>query len=247
MRQRPTGKAVGDNAGLLEDLLEHEVAVATLLGGLHVPLDGHDLVAHGGEIFDGIDLVAPAVHSGHLPVLQEDDLAGVGQKGGNVGSHEEFARAYAHDEGSRHAGCQELAGLLAAHEADSVGALGQAQRLGEGLEQIGLVLAAFLHKIDQHLGVGFGAEGIALGLEIGLELEIVLDDAVVDDGESAVVALVRVGVAHGGLAVGGPARVPHACGGGGRATPAQLVLKGGKLALGADYLEVAALHGSDAG
>ncbi len=33
------GQAVVDDAGLLENLLEHEMAIAVLSGGLHIPLD----------------------------------------------------------------------------------------------------------------------------------------------------------------------------------------------------------------
>ena len=60
-------------------------------------------------------------------------------------------------------------------------------------------------------------EDDALGLELPLEGGVVLDDAVVDDGDGAVAAEVRVGVAVGGGAVRGPARVADADGSPGRA------------------------------
>ncbi len=61
-----------------------------------------------------------------------------------------------------------------------------------------------------HLGVGVGDELEAVGQQFRLELRIVLDDAVVDDGQSARIGEVRVGVLVGGAAVGGPAGVADA-------------------------------------
>ena len=47
-----TREAVGDNAGLLKNLLEHKVAVAALLRGLHVPLNGLRLGLHRTQILE---------------------------------------------------------------------------------------------------------------------------------------------------------------------------------------------------
>ena len=72
-----------------------------------------------------------------------------------------------------------------------------------------VVLAA--DELGGDLGVGLGAELDALGEQLLLERVEVLDDAVVDEGEPAVVAAaVRVRVAVGGAAVRRPAGVPDA-------------------------------------
>ena len=55
---------------------------------------------------------------------------------------------------------------------------------------------------------------MAPGDEFGLEGEVVLDDAVVDDDEGAGAVAVGVGVLFGGAAVGGPAGVADAEGAG---------------------------------
>jgi len=60
------------------------------------------------------------------------------------------------------------------------------------------------------LGVGLAHEGVALREELVLQLGEVLDDAVVDDGELAVVGEVRVRVDVGRSAVRGPAGVTDA-------------------------------------
>ena len=63
-------------------------------------------------------------------------------------------------------------------------------------------------------GVGFGDEVVALGGELLLEGEVILDDAVVDDDEGAGAVAVGVRVFFGGAAVGGPAGVADAEGAG---------------------------------
>src|SRR5699024_8483408 len=60
------------------------------------------------------------------------------------------------------------------------------------------------------LGVGLGEEFDALGDEVLLQVGEVLDDADVDERELAVIGQVRVGVAVGGSAVGGPPGVADA-------------------------------------
>ena len=51
-----------------------------------------------------------------------------------------------------------------------------------------------VHPMRDHLGIGLGAELIAGALELATQFEVVLDDAVVDDGE-AVAGEMRMGVA----------------------------------------------------
>ena len=65
-------------------------------------------------------------------------------------------------------------------------------------------------EVGDDFGVGFGDEFVALGGELGLEGEVVFDDAVVDDDEGAGAVAVGVGVLLGGAAVGGPAGVADA-------------------------------------
>src|SRR5262249_1472673 len=86
----------------------------------------------------------------------------------------------------------------------------------------------------------------AVVAELPLEGGVVLDDAVVDDGDAAVGGQVRVGVAVGGGAVGGPAGVADAdAAGGGRLAEvaAEGLDAGGLLA----KVPVAAGDGGEAG
>ena len=64
--------------------------------------------------------------------------------------------------------------------------------------------------MDDHLGVRLAQKDAAAGRELLAQGRVVFDDAVVDDGELAVVADVGVGVQVSGRAVGGPAGVAYA-------------------------------------
>ena len=71
--------------------------------------------------------------------------------------------------------------------------------------------AAFELLFDQmgnEFGIGFGTELVVALEQVGAQVEVILDDAVVDDGDGA--GLVRVGVALGGTAVRGPSRMADA-------------------------------------
>ena len=101
------------------------------------------------------------------------------------------------------------------------------------------VEAAFHVGIDQvgdHLGIGVGDELAPLRLQLGPELAVVLDDAVVDHGDAA--GGVRVGVGFAGLAMRGPAGVPDAnCAADG--APGDQAFELDELALGAAKLDQA--------
>ena len=74
--------------------------------------------------------------------------------------------------------------------------------------RLGLVVGA-RQQVDDHLGVGLGGEGRAVGDEGGAQGVRVLNDAVVDEGEAPVRAGMRVGVRDRGASVGRPAGVSN--------------------------------------
>ncbi len=57
-------------------------------------------------------------------------------------------------------------------------------------------------------GVGFGAELVVALEQGGAQFDVILDDAVMDDGDRS--GLMRMGVAFGRTAVRGPSRMPDA-------------------------------------
>ena len=73
-----------------------------------------------------------------------------------------------------------------------------------------VVLPLGFDQVCDDFGIGFGDELVALRLQLALELEIVLDDAVVDDDDPAGAVAVGMGVLFGGPAMRGPPRVAEA-------------------------------------
>jgi hypothetical protein len=91
--------------------------------------------------------------------------------------------------------------------------------------------------VRDHLGVGVALEVAPLGFQLGLQHREVLDDAVVHQRHPA--GRLRMGVAFGRNAVGGPARVadPHR---GGQRLLGEQRLQAAQLALGPAPLDMAA-------
>jgi len=69
------------------------------------------------------------------------------------------------------------------HDGDRVGALEPRDRAAYGGEQVALVQR--VHQVRDHLAVGLGDELVAGALQFLANLLVVLDDAVVDDGDLA--------------------------------------------------------------
>ncbi len=112
---------VADGAGLLVDLLEHEVLVSSFFCLDGVPGDalGVEGLGGAGEVGEG-DAVGG--EGGDLSVLEEVHVAGVVEDSGDVGGEEELTVAEAEDGGRTHAGCDELVGLGCGEDADGEGA-----------------------------------------------------------------------------------------------------------------------------
>ena len=105
------------------------------------------------------------------------------------------------------------------------GAMEQAQHLHDGLHQVALV--ELLQQVRDDLGVGVGDEGVAIRLKATAQFGVVVDDAIVDDGEPSLLVEVWVRVADSGCAMGGPAGMGDA----GRAVK-PLLLGAGRLQIG---------------
>ena len=72
------------------------------------------------------------------------------------------------------------------------------------------VLLHLFNQVSDDLGVGLGDKLVALRGELVLQLEIIFDDAVVDDDDAAGAVAMRVGVLFRRAAVRSPARVADA-------------------------------------
>ena len=129
---------------------------------------------------------------------------------GHVRCDEIFAIAQAHHHGRPRARGDDLVRVLARDHAqrEHAGQLphGVAHRVFE------IPVVIFFDQVRDHFGVGFGNEGVALGDELVLEREVILDDAVVHHHDVAVAIAMRMRVLLGGAPVRRPARMPDAVG-----------------------------------
>ena len=101
-------------------------------------------------------------------------------------------------------------GWSSAHDDDGVGAFEQTQRVAHGRFQGTASHRDSARPAARSLRCRCPMQSDAFGFQFVAQLEEVLDDAVVDDDDTAVHAHVRVGVALAGCAVRGPARVADA-------------------------------------
>ena len=207
MAGHPAGDRLAQRLGLLVDLLEHEVVVAALLGGLGRPVDGGDRALPQGALDVG-DRDAPRAQVGDVAILEEDDLVGVGEDRRHVRGEEALAVGQADHQRHVLAGPDQSVALAAVHDDDGVGTLELSQRVAERVGQVALV--GLLDEMGDRLGVGLRGEGVPARLEPVAELPEVLDDPVVDHRDLAGAVLVRVGVQVVRPAVGRPARVGQA-------------------------------------
>jgi hypothetical protein len=207
--QRPVAHSVADRLAdrvrLLIDLLEHERLVTGLLGALVVPVELEYLVVHG---------LVVRTHEGgsrgcdgdDVAVVREHHPACLAEEGRRVGAEEHLAVGDADDERALEPGAHEELGMVVVDHDEGEVALELAIRPLDRLGEIAVVVP--LDQMGDHLGVGLGAEAVALGLEALLELAVVLDDAVQDEREPSVLAArQRVRVLLGDSAVRRPARV----------------------------------------
>ena len=183
-------------------LLEHEVVEAAFPHRAGVPV-GREGRALDGRPVDGLDGDAVAGDLGDLPVLDDQEAAGVVQHRGHVGGEEGLPVAQTHHQGADHPGGHDPARFVAGHRHQRVGSRGQGDGLADRLLEIPVVGGRY--QVGQNLGVGLRAEPHARVLQTVPQLPEVLDDPVVHHHERAGGVGVGVGVAIRGNAMGGPA------------------------------------------
>ena len=86
------------------------------------------------------------------------------------------------------------------------------QRLAHGFFKTNAALGVLFDEMRDDFGVGLGDELVAFALELLLQLEVIFDDAVVDDYDLAAAIAVRMCVFLGRATMGGPAGVADSVG-----------------------------------
>ena len=210
-RRHTTNQCVAHDARLLVDLLEHKVGVAALFGHIQIPVDVGDL---------GLDHVAGLVgildtrgrELGKLTVLEYHHVAGGVDKRDDVRGDIGAGLARADDDRGILAGHGDHTGLVGAHSSQAIGAHHVSAGLAHGGHQVVRLGIGLFDQMREDLGISLALKVMAAALQLLAQLGEVLDDAVVDDGNAAVAAGVRMGVDDRGLAVGSPASVADTAG-----------------------------------
>ena len=130
-----SGQRLLDDVGLLEDLLEHEMLEAALLGGTGIPHHLDRLALDVIAVVVG-QAITVASHDGDLALLQNNLFARVRQNRGRVRGDVRLAFADADDQRARTiAGKDQMVGIVAGDDAESVRAAHLVQRLAYRLDE----------------------------------------------------------------------------------------------------------------
>ena len=105
-------------------------------------------------------------------------------------------------------GADDQVGVSRTEDSQAISPFQTSQRCAHGLDQVAAEMMS--DELGDHLGVGLALEDDAFGFELPLERGVILDDAVMDNGDGAVAADVRVCVDIVCRAVRRPARVTDA-------------------------------------
>jgi hypothetical protein len=191
---------------------------------------------------------AVGTHHRHLAVIEEGERARVLQQRGHVGGDEVLALTVSDDDpaGVGDARGDDGARIGRRHEHHGGGSLDTVDRGARGVGEGGAAPQAVLDEVDDDLRIGLAAEAMPVRHELVLQLAVVLDDAVVDNGRDAVAVEVRMRVRLARAAMCRPPRMADAQRAGRRPLH-QHAVEIAELALGAAELEVPVDGDGDAG
>ena len=185
------------------------MGIAALFGGGDIPVDKMVLLLNR-LLHAVIDLHAVFRHNCDLAVLHVGNVTGVLDYRRNIGGNEIAALTVAYEQRCILACCDEAIRAVGADDAQRICTLDAVQHLEHGVEYIAAPSVIVRYQLSDDLGVGLGAEFIALGDQKIAQLYIVFYNAVVYDGYLAVAAELRVSIYIVRLAVGRPAGVTDA-------------------------------------
>jgi hypothetical protein len=152
-----------------------------------------------------------------VAVGEEEEVAGVVEDGGNIAGHKVFVLAQPDHRRRPLPRRDDLVQILGGDDSQSKNSLELPDRGAHGLFQasrlpgtriLGTLSETFLNEVGDHFGVRLGGELVPFLLQLPLQLQVVFDDTVVNQGDRAVAVAVRVGILFRGGAVRRPARVP---------------------------------------
>ncbi|MNV05474.1 hypothetical protein D3C71_958130 [compost metagenome] len=168
------------------------------------------------------DPVAAQLQVHQVTLFQINDLVSDARQGHGIAGQKVLCAPVSNPQDQRRTGActHHAVRFVLVHHGDGVGAMQLGHGGLHGVEQVAAVVA--VHQVGDDFGVGLAHKHIAACLQRLAQFFVVFNDAVVHQGYAAcalglrvcasAVAEVRVGVVHGGRAMGGPAGVGNAGG-----------------------------------
>ncbi len=205
-------------ARLLENFLEHVVRKLSALDLFRREFDLANLRADRRRL-DGGHLEIIAGERDDLEVIEVYDTARVGDNRADVAGEKVFVAAHAEEQGTAPARADNLVGMVRMNDGDAVGADDVLERAAYGFRERGPVVAGMLgvdllvmvaDEMGENFRVRLRHKLVSLGQQAFLQKLVVLDDAVVDEGDLAGLVEVRVGIGIGRRAVRRPAGMADA-------------------------------------
>ena len=218
---------VCEGAGLLEYLLEHEVPVWPLFGRIGAPLRLVHLPIHGLTVRTE-DIYFAAGNLGYIALLQVNEALRDRQQSRHTARNKVLADAETYHQRTCNAADHYAVRILRINHQQRKGAGKTGNRFLHGFDKVATLLQMIVNEVRRHFGIGLGNELVALRFELGLDLEVVLYDPVVNN-RNAIAGHVRMRVGLGNTAVRGPTRMGYAQQASQRIRP-NLVLELGHLA-----------------
>ena len=175
------------------------------------------------------------------PFAEQRDPLGVRDQCGDVAADEHLAAPEPDHERRVHPCTDDTVGLVGGDDHQRARTLHAVERAAHGGREV--AVEGVLDEVGHDLGVGLAEELVSARHQLGAQLAIVLDDAVVDDVNAAGAILVRMRVLERRTSVRRPARVSDADGAGrgslrldlaGEVSDLVGVLDGGDIAVGVD-------------
>ena len=223
------------------DFLKHEVGPSTLFRRGHIPIHVEGahraLTAHGRQ-----DTHTVRAHLGNFLVLQQRNLPGVAQDGRNIAGGQVFPFAEAQHQGAVLADGPELVRFAPMQHAQGPAALQHARRLTQRLHHVAAVQV--MQQMRDNLRIRLGNKHAPLPFQEFPQPLMILNDAIMHQGNVALYIRMGMRVQIAGLPMGGPPGM----------TDAQVAMQRMRLqpvpeilqpALGLAHLNLALIHHRD--
>ena len=199
-----TGRSrLTNGLGLLKNLLEHEVVIAALFRGVHIPVNMVMLLLHRPHQ-TVVHTDAAGTQNSHFPVVHVGNITGMTDQRRHIGGNEAAVFTVTQQQRCILAGGNHAVGVVSAYDTQCVSALHRVEHPRHGFKKVLTVGIVIVQQLCHHFRIRFGVEGVTLCHQLSFQLGIVFDDAVVHHGDLAALADMGMGIDIVGLAVGCP-------------------------------------------